>query len=47
MNLGLKKIIAHTNEEKKNIRKRLGRGTLNTRAKVQGLTLTIVVDIGV
>ena len=32
-------------EKKKNIRKRLGKGTLNTYAKFQGLTLKNGVDI--
>ena len=34
-------------KKKKNIRERLDRGTLNTCAKIQGLTLKNAVDIGI
>ena len=41
--LGLKE--SHISGEKKNIRKGLGRGTLNTCAKLEGLSLQNGVDI--
>ena len=46
--LGLKEphIFGEKKKQKQtNIRKRLGRGTLNTRAKIEGLTLKNGVDI--
>ena len=40
------KYLAKKKEEKKPIRKRFGRGTLNTCAKIQGVSLKNGVDIG-